>query len=174
MVIDVNTKEQIEVFSIPHDSYIGDKKFSEQSVSVMIGQAEGLLELIYKIKAEHYRKKYQEKKPQKGYALTVLNYMKNNLEKSINLDSLAKQVNLNKSYLVRLFKSTYGKTPINVLISLRMEKAYDLIINTNMSISEIAFECGFSSDSYFIAGYKKHFKETPLQTRVKNTQKNTN
>lgn len=133
-----------------------------------------ILELIYKIKAEHYRKKYQEKKPQKGYALTVLNYMKNNLEKSINLDSLAKQVNLNKSYLVRLFKSTYGKTPMNVLISLRMEKAYDLIINTNMSISEIAFECGFSSDSYFIAGYKKHFKETPLQTRVKNTQKNTN
>ena len=47
-VIDVNSKEQIEVFSTPHDSYIGEKKFSEQSVSVMIGQAEGLLELIYK------------------------------------------------------------------------------------------------------------------------------
>lgn len=135
--------------------------------------AEALIfELIYKIKAEYFRKKYQEKKPQKSYALTILNYMKNNLEKNITLDSLAEQVNLNKSYLVRLFKSTYGKTPMQVLIALRMEKAYDLIVNTNISISQIAFECGFSSDSYFIAGYKKRFFETPLQTRIKNFPKN--
>ena len=80
---------------------------------------------------------------------------------------LASQVNLNKSYLVRLFKATYGKTPIQILSSLRMEKAFDLIINTNMNISEIAFECGYSSNSYFISEYKKHFNETPLKTRSK-------
>lgn len=130
-----------------------------------------IMELIYKIKAEYYRKKYKEKKPKRNYASTTLNYIKNNLEKSITLDNLAEQVNLNKSYLVRLFKSTYGQTPMQMLFSLRMEKAYDLIINTNMSVSEIAFECGFASDSYFIAGYKKHFKETPLQTRIKNLRK---
>ena len=124
-------------------------------------------ELIYKLKSEYYKKIYENLKPHKSYALTVLNYMKNNLEKNITLDLVASQVNLNKSYLVRLFKATYGKTPIHVLNSLRMEKAFDLIINTNMNISQIAFECGYSSDSYFISEYKKHFGETPLKTRSK-------
>ena len=72
---------------------------------------------------------------------------------------------LDKNYFVRLFKSTYGKTPINVLIDLRMERASDLIVNTNIPITDIAESCGYSSVSYFITEYKKHFGITPLKQR---------
>ena len=87
----------------------------------------------------------------------MLSYMRENLGKDMTLDELAQQVHLNKNYLVRLFKQTYGQTPIQMLIEMRLEYGCDLITNTGMPISEIAAACGYSSAAYFIAEYKKHF-----------------
>jgi AraC-like DNA-binding protein len=66
---------------------------------------------------------------------------------------------------VRLFRETYGQTPIKMLIDMRLEHACDLIANTEMPVAEIAAACGYSSASYFIAEYKKHFGITPLRQR---------
>ena len=122
-------------------------------------------ELLHKLNAEICRINYVKYKPQKTYCSEMINYMQNNLHKEITLDDLSAHVNLNKNYLVRLFKETYGNTPINVLIGLRMERASDLISNTDMPISDIADVCGYNSTSYFIAEYKKHFGITPLKQR---------
>ena len=124
-----------------------------------------VMELIYKLNAEICRQSYSKRKHKENVCDGVLEYMKNNIQKQITLDELAAIVTLDKNYFVRLFKSTYGKTPINVLIDLRMERASDLIANTNIPITDIAEACGYNSVSYFIAEYKKHFGITPLKQR---------
>lgn len=124
-----------------------------------------VMELIYKLNAEVCRRSYMKNKPAQTPCSTVLQYLRNNLEKEITLEDLAALVHLNKNYLVRLFKETYGQTPIKMLIDMRMEHGCDLIVNTGMPIAEIAQACGYTSAAYFIAEYKKHFGITPLRQR---------
>ena len=127
-----------------------------------------VMELLYRLNAEVCRQNYIKNKPTETHCSKVLNYIKNNLEQDITLESLTELVHLDKNYLVRLFKDTYGQTPIKMLILLRMERACDLITNTNMTISDIAAACGYTSASYFTAEYKKHFGITPLKQRSNN------
>lgn len=124
-----------------------------------------VMELIYKLNAEVCRRSYTQNKPRETHASTVLQYIRGNLHRDVTLEELADLVHLNKNYLVRLFRETYGQTPIKMLIEMRLEHACDLIANTGMPIAEIAAACGYSSASYFIAEYKKHFGTTPLRQR---------
>ena len=127
-----------------------------------------VMELLHKLNAEQYRKNYIKNKSKETAIDIVLKYMKENLANDINLEMLADLVFLDKNYLVRVFKDAYGQTPINALISMRMEYARDLITNTDMSITDIAGACGYSSPSYFTAEYKRHFGITPLKQRKSN------
>ncbi len=124
-----------------------------------------ILELLYKLNAEICRQNYAKRKPKSTVCDPVLEYMKSNAQQQISLEQLAAMAGLDKNYFVRLFKRTYGKTPVSVLIDLRMERASDLIANTDLSVTDIARRCGYNSVSYFIAEYKKHFGLTPLNQR---------
>lgn len=126
-----------------------------------------VLELLHKLNAEVFRREYNNRKPAETACSKVLNYLKENLESNISLEQLAIMVHLDKSYLVRLFRETYGLTPIQMLIRLRMELASDLIAGTELSIGLIAQKCGYSSPSYFSAEYKKHYGVTPATHRKK-------
>lgn len=124
-----------------------------------------VMELLYKLNAEFYRREYAKVKPTETACSRVLYYMNDNLEKNITLEQLADMAHLEKSYLVRRFRSTYGITPIKMLIQLRLDHACDLITCTDMPVGDIAVACGYPSASYFTAEYKKHFGVTPLQHR---------
>lgn len=78
---------------------------------------------------------------------------------------MASLVHLDKSYLTRLFRDTFGKTPIDMLIELRMAKALDLISNTDSKICDIAELCGYRTPSFFIKEYKKRYGFTPHMHR---------
>ncbi len=141
---------------IPIYTELLDMAFTDTEAAKML-----VLELLYKLNAEVCRNAYQGMKPAKTACALALGYLKNNLEKEITLEQLAEQVHLNKNYLVRLFKQTYGKSPIRMLISLRMELARDLLTSTDMSVGDIAIACGYTSAAYFTAEYKKQFGLTP-------------
>ena len=126
-----------------------------------------VLELLHKLNAEICRREYTKQKPTETACSKALHYMKEHLDQPINLETLAAMVHLDKSYFVRLFRETYGKTPIQLLIHLRMELACDLIANTNLPIGQISQRCGYPSPSYFSAEYKKHYGVTPATHRGK-------
>ena len=126
-----------------------------------------VLELLHKLNAEVCRREYTQRKPTETPCSKVLHYMKEHLDAPINLEALSAMVHLDKSYFVRLFRETYGKTPIQLLIRLRMELACDLIANTDLPIGQIAQRCGYPSPSYFSAEYKKHYGVTPATHRAK-------
>lgn len=98
----------------------------------------------------------------------VLNYINQNFSKDLTLDELSKQVDMSKFYLCRLFKDSLRMSPVEYINKVRIEKATELLINTDMSISEIALECGFNNISYFIKVFKRYMNITPLKFRKQN------
>lgn len=149
---------------IPIYSELLNVSFSDEDAAKNL-----IMELLYKLNAEQYRIQYVKNRVKENVTSQVLRYLKDNLSKEITLNDLAELVHLEKNYLVRIFKSAYGQSPISALISMRMERACDLVANTDIPITEIASLCGYSSPSYFTAEYKKHYGITPLAQRKNNT-----
>lgn len=122
-------------------------------------------ELIFMLNACVCRNNYQMVRKKSVSSDIVLRYLTENFDKKINLDTLAKKANVDKSYLIRLFKKDFGYTPIEYLIKLRLEHAQYLILNTNLNISEISRLCGYNTPSFFIEQYKKAYGKTPKNQR---------
>lgn len=94
---------------------------------------------------------------------SAIDYINLNYSTPITIESLSKVTNLSKFYFCRLFKEITHLTPVDYINKLRVEKAIELIKNTDLGISEVAFEVGFNNVSYFIKVFKEYVGMTPLQ-----------
>jgi len=83
----------------------------------------------------------------------------------ISLQKTASMLAVNANYLGRLFLKTTGQSFSEYLTALRMQYALSLLCNTNLSIKEIAFDCGYRSVEYFYASFKKYFGNSPANVR---------
>lgn len=92
---------------------------------------------------------------------TVIAYMETHFSQSITLDMLGKISGYSGLHFLRLFKHDTGYTPHDFLTALRMNNAKNMLIYTDKSLSEIASECGFSSESHFKILFKKTTGFTP-------------
>lgn len=97
---------------------------------------------------------------------TAMKYMNERYKQSITLDELAKSVNISKYHLIRMFKSHLGITPYRYLNRLRISKAQQLLILTDKSIGQIAYEVGISDESSFIKQFKDNVGCTPHKYRT--------
>ena len=102
----------------------------------------------------------------------VKQYIDENYQDNITLDELSSKFFVNKFYLLRQFKVEIGLTPIKYLELTRIEKAKQLILNTNLTFSEISIQTGFNSVPYFSSKFKKITHLTPSQFLAKNKFKN--
>ena len=118
-------------------------------------------EIIYTLNAELAHKEYEAQRLDTTVADTAIRYMAQNLSAKVTLDEIAAEVHLEKSYFVRLFRKETGKTPIAMLVEMRLDRASDLVFTTDMSISDIAAACGYATVSFFISEYKRRFGQTP-------------
>ena len=87
----------------------------------------------------------------------------------LDLEELARLVNLSPSRLRHLFKMETGKTPAQYLKSVRMQEAHVLIRTTFLSVKEIRNRVGISDDSHFAHDFKKAYGLSPSTYR--NTMK---
>lgn len=93
-----------------------------------------------------------------------LSYMYKNIEHEITLDDLAKINHISKFHFHRIFKEETSENFSEVLTSIRLQKAANLLIsNKHSTITEISKLCGYSSHSSFIKAFKKRFSYTPSQ-----------
>ena len=91
----------------------------------------------------------------------VLEYIDKHYAEEITLSELAGLLNVNESYLCRMFKRIVNTSIVQYLNFVRVCKAEKLLISTDKSIAEISYESGFSSVSYFNRTFKKHKFTTP-------------
>ena len=93
----------------------------------------------------------------------TLEYINNNLSADLTLEGLASAANFSAIYFHKLFKSSTGKTLHEYVEDQRIKKSINLLISTDMTLGQIAYECGFSSQSYFSYAFKKKSGLTPRQ-----------
>ena len=89
-----------------------------------------------------------------SYIKDIISYICNHYMEKIELNDLAKEVNLSKSTCCREFKKYMSCTIFEYIINYRLVVSSDLLTTTNDSISDIAYQCGFGSTSYFIEKFK--------------------
>ncbi|WP_207717361.1 helix-turn-helix transcriptional regulator [Anaerosporobacter faecicola] len=92
-------------------------------------------------------------------------YMLQNYGKKITVADLAKEANASISHFERQFKKTYGCSPIQYLLQIRLEKAKSYLRMEENQITEIALQCGFSSASSFISRFQSYTGVRPTQYR---------
>lgn len=99
----------------------------------------------------------------------VRRYIDEHFKESITLDQLAELAHINKYYLVHAFRKAYGTSPINYLISRRIQESRFLLTNSNHSLSQIARILGFSSLSYFSQSFHRTEGVSPMEYRKLHT-----
>lgn len=88
----------------------------------------------------------------------------------LNVDMIASQMGLERSQFYRKIKSLTNYAPVELMRRLRLQRGRELIISTEKTISEVAYEIGFSTPAYFTKCYRDAFGETPTQARDKLTK----
>jgi len=85
--------------------------------------------------------------------------------KGITVSDAATALGYNPDYLTQLIKSRTGMSLCNYLNEIRLREAKNLLLNTNKTVSEVAYETGFSDEKYFMKLFKKREHATPTQYR---------
>lgn len=84
----------------------------------------------------------------------------------LNVDMLASRLGFERTQFYRKIKAITGFTPVELIRSLRLNKGRELILTTGKTMSEIAYDVGFSTPAYFTKCYREAFGETPTETRA--------
>jgi len=82
---------------------------------------------------------------------------------SFNVEKLAALLHMSRDTLIRKCKKECGDTPLNLIVQMRMQQADELLKQQTMSVSEVAYACGFESLAYFSNRYKKHRGISPSE-----------
>ncbi|CAD5105945.1 GlxA family transcriptional regulator [Zestomonas carbonaria] len=95
----------------------------------------------------------------------VLGEMERCSEQPLTCQQLAEQVGITARQLERLFRQHLGETPSGFYLRLRLDRARQLLRQTDMSVMEVALACGFDSASHFARCYRARFSASPRQDR---------
>jgi len=100
-----------------------------------------------------------------AYVQEVIKYITEHFSENINIADVAAYFAVSRSKLERDFKEGIGEAPKAFLESCRLGEAKNLLMTTNMPVSEIAMKSGFSSENYFFRFFKNHTGISPLRYR---------
>ena len=95
----------------------------------------------------------------------VIQIMEANIEEPISPAVLAKDVGMSTRQLERLFRRYLSRSPKRYYMELRLQKARNLLMQTDMTVINVALACGFASPSHFSKCYRSHYDTTPYRER---------
>ncbi len=95
----------------------------------------------------------------------VLSYIRENYDKPLSLEQISAVAKMSDKYFCSFFKKMTNKTPIDYLICYRIECSARLLCMSDLSVTDIAYSCGFNDLSYFIKTFKLIKGVTPKEFR---------
>lgn len=95
----------------------------------------------------------------------VLSFIRENYTKPLTLEEMSSVAGMSEKYFCYFFKKMTNKTPVEYLISYRIECSARQLLNTDMSVTETAYSSGFNDLSYFIKTFKSLKGVTPKEFR---------
>lgn len=124
-----------------------------------------LLEYTIKLLLTAILRNHSEALSQDGVPAYVLQYLHTHYTERITLDQLAGLEHISKSYLSRQFKRQTGMTVITYVNRLRIEAAKRLLISSDLSVNEVAYQVGFEAPKYFYRIFHKLTDLSPAAFR---------
>ncbi|MEG0753229.1 MAG: AraC family transcriptional regulator [Angelakisella sp.] len=100
------------------------------------------------------------------YLKHAINFICNNYRNDIKVQDIANYVQIERSYLYRLFINKFHCSPKQYLIQYRLQMATDLLTNSDLNTTEISYECGFGTPSAFCKYFREHTGFTPKRYRT--------
>lgn len=111
-------------------------------------------------------REYEDRLP--NYKLNqALQYIKAHFDQELKLGEIAATVGMSQYYFLRLFKQSMGVTPYQYVLKLRVERAKSLLKQRQITISDVAIECGFANQSHFSRVFRQMSGITPKAYRDK-------
>ena len=107
-----------------------------------------------------------ENKTAEQVAFAVIEYLQHHYNEEVNLNQIASALHYSPSYLTKIFVQQYDTTPSKYMISLRMQKAQQLLAhNPELSVRQIGETVGYPEQGYFSRIFKKYVGVSPLEYR---------
>lgn len=97
--------------------------------------------------------------------LAAIDYIHKNLYRHLYTEMIAENVYMSRSHFCKLFRKEMGQCPSDFINDLRLERAKQLLKDSEYSVEAIALACGFNSHSYFSASFKKRLSVSPTEYR---------
>jgi two-component system response regulator YesN len=124
---------------------------------------------------DYLRKIYQNhdesrEKRKAWLIIRIDQYIEQHYHKNLTLTSLAEEMHYSPAYLSRFYKANTGTNLMTYLLNVRIQKARELLLDSNDRISDIALKTGFNSTKYFNRMFKKVIGISPIQFRKENKQ----
>lgn len=122
-----------------------------------------ILKLVYLLEKDSKKQLYGDKLKSGNYEIIekVIKYIKENLTSDLSLKAVASYASLSPIHFHNCFKAATGKTLHEFVEEQRIKKAAGLLVSTDSTLTEISYECGFSSQSYFSYAFKRKMNMTP-------------
>ena len=96
----------------------------------------------------------------------MLTWIHLHYDEAVSLENIARAGLLSKSECCRFFKSILGLSPMQYVNHYRIEKSLSLLQNTELSVTQIAYEVGYNGSSYYIEQFRRHMHTTPKNYRM--------
>ena len=95
----------------------------------------------------------------------VINYISEHYAEKIYIDKLSEIIMVSPDYFTKMFKDSIGKTPVDYINGIRINRSMQLLIETELSVAEIADKMGFCNSNYFNKIFKQYMGVSPLAYR---------
>lgn len=107
----------------------------------------------------------QKINPNEALLVTIISYIKKHFSENLSVTEVAMVHNIDRSYLFKLFQKYKKTTPSHYIQNLKLQKACSLLRKSSLSITDISYECGFTSSSYFSKFFQSNMGMKPIQYR---------
>lgn len=124
-----------------------------------------MLEIFYHLITDAKGTTVREKIKSNNYAAieSTVSYIKANLTAELSLETLAQRAGFSAIYFHKCFKASVGMTLREYVEAQRIKHATMLLVQSDMTLTDIAYECGFSSQSYFSYAFRRKMGMTPRE-----------
>jgi AraC-like DNA-binding protein len=172
----VINNQQIEVYIIRKGHMTADKILTNlyrlkelQSHENMEFQTRNILSETWLLLLEDIRLNYKENKTikdrQPDRIRNMLAFIHNHYKDKITVAQIADAIGVSEREAMRSFRKSLHQSPIEYLISYRLNEAKKMLRDSELSITEICYQCGFSDSSYFGKVFRKAYGVTPREYR---------
>jgi YesN/AraC family two-component response regulator len=163
-ILSLNTQDAKTLSGLLEQAYAVDKttKRGEYELHVLFSYGIYLLE---KLPSSKQAPQAVSERALPPLVLKVLDHLNVHYNQNITLDDLAERFFVSKPTLLYNFKKYTNRSPIDFLLTVRIQNAKKLLVSTKLSVGEISDACGFSSANYFGLIFKKKEGLSPLAYR---------